>query len=742
MRDHLAQRLKNECGAVLAITAVIAGVLLLFFFTLAVDAGRIKTAAIDLRAKTDMICKAAAYEPMWQTEAVATFNRLVGLLPDQLSYNTTIEKANIIIPAMAGAEAFGGGAYSCPTGGICQAYGNINHSDGPFPFPSSMWDQDLSVGNVVACEIEAKVGTLIGGTLPNFGVLGKERTIRATSAWSRPVYSASPLSYLSYLEGAQAHQMPALTIAIAPQMTTRKDDQRFLFDDSDESYFEPYDPIRLTDRFEAPSQGHVYLPNELSVMPAAAIDDQDLLEEMLVACMNPAVLVRNTFLSMIVELSARHGFLRDNTEILNLNPRSISEHPEFNYVAPALIVQHGEDLASRNFQHPFTFYPVGTAGDPAIDPGAGAQPKGLEYSSDVIADSLLNPFWYGANESATEHPFNWHTAPELIAHHSLVAGQLRFCNHLYDRGVPSGWEDPIERFAIDELEGPGYFLPQSDGFALPGTLAWPAYAGEGSSWDRANPWGDCSSSGCLTAGEVVATLGSVQSCPYQEPVGVAPLDPICQKPVDPYTDLEGDLRSFFEYLADNAAKAILSPGLFPIDLDSDKQLFDDKYPFAPQHYDGLDTKNIYSHILLVLHKPPNAADLGEIEQLISGEDGLNDNANRVRPITIIYLPTHSEEGNIDTSWAASFGAVEDVDATTQEANRLYVFSPYEHIHSDDGDACAGADELEFCVSDYDTESEQFQAYWQYLLTPGHRYSIVSRAREIFLERILVEKFKL
>jgi len=720
-RDKFFKRVHdNEQGAVLVASALIFGVLIFFVIAFAVDDSRVKAAAIDLRAKTDSICKAVAYEPMWQRDAYLTFGKQVNFIRNRLLFGADIVDAKIGLSSLKSVE-LDQDIMDCQN---CRWYNYITDSE--FSVPVNLWTQDLFGGNLVACEIEAK----IGGVLPNIGWFGDKRTIKATSLWSRPVFTGKPFDYGAYLVGSiDDHEMPALSIAVATQMTTSRLHDRFLFDDP---IYDDYNPLEENspggnEVFSLNSLSHTFNPE--NIKSANAITGTDL-EEMLVACMNPPVLVRNALLSMIVELSARHGFLRRNTSILSINSRD--EFGNFDYVAPALISSFGSDLAMKRFQHPFVSYPAGRLEDTegGSTPGAFGQPKGRGNS---IAAAWLNPFDY---VPPTSHPFGWEDS--LIGHHSLVAGQLRFCHQLY-RG--SSTIKMLDRFDFSPLypilEYSGNFLPSEDGYQP--NLSWPT-GGGAEAWDISDPWSGClgdqgnSVNKCLTAAQVVASLGTTQSCPYEQtglPIDIFPTGSCLKPPIGSGFDLEPDVLSTMLYLTDENMHGLKSPGVGPLDpvAPVEYPLHSSQYTNSPLFVD----KNTGSHILFVTHQPIRTeTERDAISNLMVALE------EDKRPVTIIYIPTSQVDVDDVDTLIEAFGVSEDYSGTESQ-NRLYVFSPYEDIHQPGGDACENDG---FCFSITASDEENFRDYWQSLLDPHQKYSIQRRAKAIFLDRILEKRLKM
>jgi len=675
-RNILSRLRDEEQGAILAVSAIIFGVLVFFVIAFVVDDARVKATAIDLRAKTDSICKSVAYEPMWQEEAFKLFGKQVNFINSRLMYGAQIEEAKVGFSSIqSGAE---GTFVPCPGSG-CRWFSDISYD--VFDLPDlTLWDHDLNNGNLVACKLTAT----IDGVLPGIGWI-TPREITATSVWSRPVVSASPFNFQT---GAEDEEMPGLTIAVATQMTTHATDDRFIFSGAgDFPASGPYDPKVIntssTEVYSSNSLSHEY-PNGQTITSVTALTPlPPSFDEMLVACMNPALLVRNILLSTLVEMSARHGFLRSNTNILSVNSRDPDDSAP--YVAPTVISNFGESLVERQYQHPYLAYPTG---------GAGLNPDQSAY--------WLDPF-----------------SSEF---HSVLSGQLRFCHQLYESHYT---HERLKRFNLPGLEYEGDFLPSEYSH----TTSWPGSFST-SDWDSPEPWDVCpdSNSRCLTAGEVVGTLGASQACP----TGIGCIKP----PPGVPDDLRPDVLSTLRYITDGSLEALKLPGLGPIFADSSDNLIVPEYPYQPEEYTGffvLDPdRNLSTHVVFVLHKPFLLADISSLV-----EPALDDG----RPFTLIYIPTNDAELGFIDDLADAFFASESFSAGDEGLSRLYVFSPDEPIHKEFGEACESGN-VTFCSDDYLDQSDRYQAYWEYLLNPDHRFSIHRRAKEIFLDRILDKRLKM
>lgn len=483
-------------------------------------------------------------------------------------------------------------------------------------------------------------------------------------------------------------------------------------------------------------------------------------EEMLAACMNPAVLVRNLFLTTILELAARHGEMRYNTEILHVNPthRNVAENliPS-NVNPPALISKFGQDIVTRQFQIPYVTY------DSGMTPIDSSAPPGK--------NGWINPFTSNAD-------VNWRS------HHALIAAQLRYCYHLY-QGSPSalnGTYAGLNRY----IEGIDYnatnFLFEPEMYQLwkgdrsgvfPLAHDYPSSGGgqweQNHAWDSGEtPIGSGSVNRYLSAVELVSILGATQSCPYNQNVNSS----ACYKgrvgdelslnwaesnPQSATLDLRPDILGTLRYVNQSAA-AIAAPGLFPLveyPLAGDGRPFDP--PGTPTNVENAAykmTAHANSHVLIVTHQRLSPNDVERIYQEV-GHGSL-----ATRPITIAYFPTTKVDASnlaidrmrcafhvagvlSESSCPDGMANTNTPDPNDPNQNALFVFSPYLPKYNADGNPMIDPN---FQSIEDQSKPEQakaadhFQLYWIFLQTDG-RQNIVKAAENIFLKRILKEELK-
>ncbi|RMG43750.1 MAG: hypothetical protein D6719_03170 [Candidatus Dadabacteria bacterium] len=247
-------------------------------------------------------------------------------------------------------------------------------------------------------------------------------------------------------------------------------------------------------------------------------------EEMLAACMNPLILMRNLFLARIIELASRNAELRNMTSIYMVTSqnrtrgrlaggvvgRSLnSRDGPLKLNQPVELLSFGQDLTEPIMQLPYVFFDTGIW---------GWLPK--EYGPPKYG--WVNPF------NLKDTGFNAQDATVQRAmqqYHVLVANQLRYCYHLWD--ASNGLTRPYLPGLFDEngnrknQGSAGELFEPDPPYSFNPSLTSNSYFA-GDSWDQECPWGtggvpSCSPSDSrgLTAAELVSIMGSVQLCPYE-----------------------------------------------------------------------------------------------------------------------------------------------------------------------------------------------------------------------------------
>lgn len=594
---------RKSRGVILPLLAIILFSIITVFIVLGINARTVKYATISLRTAANDMCASVAASMIPPSNAAFTLsdslNNLIDPASGAIPPRTQLTRARIILPTMPGngdfaqPRGFGGaptfqdwndylpmirgnvGAesgvdicslISCSAGDFCTTPGgsptrclfqgdvysalgneslpNGDGSPGPIvplssKYPETLWNNLASAGNVVACELEAKVSTFFT-TDAEYISARVVQWIPAAGKYYFDGASPVPIFDKGSAPAPDNPFVPGLSIAIATEMTTSASLQRFQFPGGFPAYYQS--PVNT---FTGPSVGQEFTDSPIDYVTVIPAPPDPV--EARAACINPAILVRNTFVSSIVEYASRHGHFRNSTEILHVNPQhrnvwtgsppvpnvaAVQTYPNY----PAKIVRLGDDLAQRKFEIPYIFYFGGIVADP---PGAAWQPDfeaqariPTEFgapigSGDLFQDGFINPFVSSGSApfgGAANGGSNWNT--EIQQHHSRLASQLRSCYHLYSE---------MNRHHLDKIPYAAGLEPNiyDRGDPLrPGGSYTP-----GQPLDQNCPWasppgaGGCGAafgnSRSLTAAEVVAALGSTQQCPYPVDTGIGGL---CAKP--------------------------------------------------------------------------------------------------------------------------------------------------------------------------------------------------------------------
>lgn len=487
-------------------------------------------------------------------------------------------------------------------------------------FPNSLMSNVSHAGNTAICELEAEVDSLIPG-LASAAFL--KRNILARVGYRIPAQgyfdaSSTPPTF------AFPNDIPAagLTIAVAPHMTTWTNasfagsDSRFLFSGYSGT-FNNYNPLTPHTIFTGNSGTSINGPDSTTLLNGPLPNpDKD---ELAIHCTNPAVLVRNSLLSSLIELASRHGQFRNLTEFLLVGTQH-RDPPAANQIQPVsnnptLLVPFGYDLAGQSFQLPFiTYY----SGSDTIPGGISIPTEFVNARiakaavSPTIRDGYVNPL-----SDLSSSPYQGTSDLDFQA---LLANQLRICLHLYSGGQASP-QAGLYRFPVTMLSNLNFEPPANnpsgyiDAFGPVGATGTPwelvtsNYSGT-PRWTPACPWTTmgnplvsppsnppvCADPGNLStrrlnAAEVAASLGAIEDCPT-DAFGPAPsagiqtcskqaafnasVNPVTPLPNRATVDLRPDLVGLLRYLTGESLDllyptsnstpttlpAIISPGFF------------------------------------------------------------------------------------------------------------------------------------------------------------------------------------
>jgi hypothetical protein len=610
-------------------------------------------------------------------------------------------------------------------------------------------------GNTAICELEGSIGSSMLPTV--------RRNFRGVAGWRIPAvgYPPSPPS----ISGWSTNDIPypGLSVAIAPHMTTWTDviggtDNRFQFINSlysgnaqDNLPWNLHNPLSFNappQAFHANSGSDSYLSNPTHQLPAAPSDTA----EARAACANPAVLTRNIFSSIILELASRHGMMRADTELLLVGTQNRDltavDRPPPRANFPALITPMNFDIAAQGFQLPFISYFSGnaniTAGFPVTD---------RLSNSNTFALGFVNPF---------------DTTGPAIDYSTLLSNQLRYCYHLYAPQTPPtnpptsalARHAPLPRDASNQ--GFEDIFAFQDMIYPPGLRT--AQANGATPWASPCPW-NANMSTCipangarrLTAAEVAGSLGTIQSCPYPiaNPITLTSCDKSLFLNDNNSTsnanratlDLRPDLIGLLKYLAaDSYAAAtfpaIMPPGLFPYNFNAGAAsgFTNTDYPFGNSTTFYAETPQrdaagrSSSTILIILHQRINFNDIAIISPLVDALNTTDSNGDvHKRPITIAYFPTTAADADPTAigNLVAAFNA--NIFGTDPKRNSLLIFSP---------DQLAGASAAfnsQLLATCLPTQTAcRFQKYWHHLLSqpPTSADSIFFQARDVFQTRLV------
>ncbi len=633
-----------------------------------------------------------------------------------------------------------------PGGVDCQFVGDVRPTNVEDQYPKTLWHNFSDAGAKVGCEIEAKVtGTVLDLLI--------DTKIVARSVWHRPPRAALPV----FNPASPVDSSPGLSIIVSPEFSTFAHDPRFRFFGGPSGYSDAfrqaYDPLFEYDTkpnsnlkaFSAETDAHTIggstTAKAQAVSEARRWDDlgagvnavdaeyEDKFgppfltwndpagmlvsdrEELLVACMNPAILMRNAFMSSIMELASRHGHLRHMTELLITNPAHEAEaFPN----SPVKVISFGDDIAEKRYQLPYLFY------DSADKQGP------------------INPFPGGWSDPNNAPDLTWRQ------HHSLISNQLRMCYHLYASAAKQG----IDRFKLSQtraiLENSN-FEPSS--YSYEEALRSKPY-NPPDSWDQACPETPtaCASPGetrPLNAAELVSIIGSTQRCPYEQQLDIFPQNGhptypanirICNKPESLcfHNDYTPDYKGVLHFVTGTQPSgagavfpsayvpSILSPGLFPI-VDDNGPLY-----FDGSNYSGRDS--VQSALLIITHRP-----IPDDNALITAIRTMVTNELSGRPITIVYFPTTG----LDSQPEAINRFIRAFGMDVERENILHVFSPYHRRYHPVPPTATNPEMFPTA----DPAWKNFREYWRYMLTNNDQdlhdgENIVKAAESIFLRRIL------
>lgn len=653
MKIDFQSRGGSERGAYLLIIATIfLGVLFGAVMILGVQNARLKTNDQRLSSVNEVICSSIAQGTgvyMQKKATQAFLDQVTAAVTGPALEGITLLGAHLIVPTMPAdgsfqfynpghptpATFFGGPVpflaamgTNCPLGCAgypgceddCMLFGTTSGLSG---YPSGIWNDLQSAGNTVGCEL--------------IGVVNGKRVV-AKTVWGQALkgdFSSLP----AYSSTDPAGTSRSLIIAVAPHMTTDIADQRFDFNipatsttysNEDRSALDPildFDSPQGINGFTLNGHDLTYSLNPTLKVPEPQIDwsarPHDERRQLLTACTNPAIVMRNSFLGTLMEYLSRSGSTRMNTEVLLVGTQDrntaggvgvgVDAYPA-RPTEPVRLVDldnnnNTHDLRARRYQLPYVVYH-------SVAPAP-------TFTNDTI-DGWTNPL---LSTSATPSASDFERG--------YISSQLRYCYHLYHHDNDTG----LELNQTDEINNSGFEPAPPYDFQV--RIRPEAYgpAALRTNWEQLCPWG---SAGCnpdegtstrpLNAIELVRALGSIQRCP-------SAVANNCIKPaLNPGTvsgagsatqDLRPDIVGLMRYVG-GLGRAVQSPGLFQ------SAPIGQPYPMGTGA--GADfyrpVQNTHAALLLVTHRRLSQ---GEKQALINLQAASP--AVFLRPITIIYIPT-------------------------------------------------------------------------------------------------------
>lgn len=461
-------------------------------------------------------------------------------------------------------------------------------------------------------------------------------------------------------------------------------------------------------------------------------------EEIMTACMNPAVLVRNMFLTTIVELASRHGQLRAGTEILLVGTQHQMPFSSSDY---ALGKRGGRVLVAPRPNNPVRIVPFGrdlvrpgydsAVGDDYQIPYVAYYSQHLHGEMGVAKGGWISP-WEKINLAGSSVNFRCKDgATNYCPHHALLASQLRICHQLYRDIISRPFPETLDESALVPPAFYNRFLNLYDSSQL--------YI----SWDQDWPWGigsGVASHGSVNAAELVSVLGTIQSCPYRQYLGnLGGTESVCQKPIfdivnsNPSDDLRPDYEGLLLYLrGENAFQGLRSPGLFPFNNTASGVLngagkavgggvrtpeqaatlglsvFDSSNDYRRFEHSLDGSKDIGNvPLLIVTHRPPTvSAPIGDHSGEFVLSNLLDDPLWENRPVTVVFIPTTLFDHNRANAFR---NAVMRPNSVDRIHNSFYLLSPYGEFYDREADETTPRSVSEATI---------FRDYWLELIKPG------------------------
>ncbi len=584
--------ISDEKGIYLVLTALLSLPIMGILVGLTLELSMARHARQELNLKLDMLCQQAAIN-------LPIHNRVADSIDDlhdeffsgevQLKY-ATISSFNIILGTMPDGSISGylfAPEMECDDGpepfdpplpvptpppnfvfDVCKA--EEGEEEGGV-YPVGFWNRINDSGAMIACEAEATVKSF-------FPIWELEKaTVSARSVWWRSVRGRGRV----YDPGLTGGVGPAVVVAIAPQLHTKSSESIFSFQDTEEHFDPLEDSLLYSFNHHAVQTPHGTLA-ELPSLDGVDIENRD---DMLVASLNPPLLVRNAFTSTLLELLSRSGETRNRTELLILNSKHIGDDaPLRNY--PVRIVGFGDDLTDDRYQPPYLVH----FNNGWLDPFTSV--PGTAFTSQL---RLPFHFYHDGDDAVTRYPsgFNTNSAFEYPNYEFREALRGPF-----ESSSDNSWDMPCA-WGVFDIDGYPVCDPDSDG---------PPYDPK------------------LTAAEVVHMLGSAQLCPSAA-FG-------CVKPDSWRLDLKPDVSALRDYVL--GGEALKAPGLFGFDVDgahapNPDSSSGDLVSYSPSQG---------SIVILILHDLPTQGTPAALDE--NTRRALQDLSSPPNRLHVVYIPSRPE----------------------------------------------------------------------------------------------------
>lgn len=793
---------QGECGAAGLIVLFLITAVLTALIGVGFDAVRARYGSVAVRAIASKVCRLTADELVLQRNAATTFFALVDAesRSEALPWGVRLSSARLTIPLGARGSISGEfpalpassidgipDQYLPPThgvpadpdlweapacdalqlsGGQCLAFCAVSPArcrlrfwpGADSPYPRATFIEGASGGNTVGCEVRAEFSPTYAWVLG--GILGgNAEVLPAVVAEWLPPLGARP-SQVGVT--GEPIDLPGLLIGVSTSFTIPAGSptaSRFAVPPGKLTSLGMGQLPTTTPIFQGTLSGA--LPSSGSTIPPVSLPPGSTPVFDVRQCLNRPALVRNLFLATIVELASRHGELRNRTEIVHVNPRDRSlQEPYFPPPSrpswPSLMVRFGEDLSDRIFELPYLYYFGGAAG--AYPPLAAQRFTGDTTDNGVPFSSPAAPLpppgvgFVRPNADGSTLPGSGTTTDNAWrVWEWALSAQLRVCQQLYRQGG-------LTRVPVADVAGGG---GPNFGFEDPTQFAWRDKLWAPPTGAGSLPWIDaptapfpapnCLGDSCqrLTAGELVATLGTSTRCPVSSAAIGVPNTAGgtwgCQAPYDARSsspdvwkvgsrELRPDLVGFLLYAAGKPTARIgqgpgaptfnvyaLNRGLMSFDSGSLAPLQDPN----PSRRTTVSPPNSFNSILLVTHQrldllaPPTSQGFSEVchvRRLVTGASEpvaagspcpvsppwqlpvTSSNFDR-RPITVVYIPT--AEVDAFENGPPADEATNPVDVLrwsfnsplgspdTSQGNQVVVFSPYSEEYRADKCFLAG-----------------------------------------------------